>query len=205
VSHKAFKEALTVWCNQTGSQDLAYGSYIVQSKVNQCPMKSRGDISPHTLYYGHPPANSYSTVLGQAYGKAQTEFSLHLAKKFLGQVKEHLLDTMVPQDHIEEIIEVGDRLWHVCAEEDRTPMESEQMLFSTLLNLMGQDLGVTLEATPTFMLMEEERVEETQQEELVWHLETECFEDELYAFSDNAVTVGGSPVDDPMDRESKYE
>jgi hypothetical protein len=136
VSHKAFKEALAVWCNQTGSQDWAYGSYIVQNKVNQHPMRSRGNISPHTLYYGHPPANSYSTVLGQVYGKAQTEFSLHLVKKVLEQVKEHLPDTTAPQCHIEEIIEVGDWLWHVCAEEDRTPMESEQMLFSTLLNVM---------------------------------------------------------------------
>jgi len=136
VSHKAFKEALAVWCNQTGSQDWAYGSYIVQNKVNQHPTRSRGNISPHTLYYGHPPANSYSTVLGQANGEAQTKFGLCLAKKVLGQVKEHLSDTTVPQDNIEEIIEVGDQLWYVCAKEDRTPMESEQMLFSTLLNVM---------------------------------------------------------------------
>jgi len=164
VSHKAFQEALTVGCNQTGFQDWAYWSYIVQNKANQHPMRSRGNISPHTLYYGHLPANSYSTVLGQAYGTAQTEFGLIFAKKVSGQVKEHLPGTMVPQDHIEEIIEV----WHVCAEEDRTPMESEQMLISTLLNVMEQDFGVTLEATPTFMLMEEETVEEMQQEELVW-------------------------------------
>jgi len=51
VSHKAFKEALTVWCNETGSQDWVYGSYIVQNKVNQRPMRSRGNISPHTLNY----------------------------------------------------------------------------------------------------------------------------------------------------------
>jgi Flp pilus assembly secretin CpaC len=112
-----------------------------------------------------------------------------LAKKVLGQVKEHLSDTTVPQDNIEEIIEVGDQLWYVCAKEDRTPMESEQMLFSTLLNIMEQDFGVTLEVTPTLMLMEEETVEELQQEELFWHLETECFKDELYALSDNAVPV----------------
>jgi len=36
VSHKAFKEALTVWCNETGSQDWVYGSYIVgQSATNE--------------------------------------------------------------------------------------------------------------------------------------------------------------------------
>jgi len=85
VSHKAFKEALTVWCNKTGSQDRVYGSYIVQNKVNQHPMRSRANISPHTLYYGHPPANSYSTFVGQTYGKAEIEFGLRLTKKVLGQ------------------------------------------------------------------------------------------------------------------------
>jgi hypothetical protein len=113
VSHKAFKEALAVWCNETGSQDWVYGSYIVQNKVNQCPMRSRGNTSPHTLYYGHPPSNSYSTVLGQAYGKAETEFGLRLAKKFLGQVNTHHLDAVATQDHLVEIIELGDKrlLW----------------------------------------------------------------------------------------------
>ncbi len=53
-------------------------------------------------------------------------------------------------------------------------MESEQMLISTLLNVMEQDFGVTLEATPTFMLMEDETVEEMQQEELVRCSEMEC-------------------------------
>jgi len=164
-------------------------------------MRSRGNISPYTLYYGHLPANSYSTVLGQAYGTAQTEFGLIFAKKVSGQVKEHLPGTMVPQDHIEEIIEV----WHVCAEEDRTPMESEQMLISTLLNVMEQDFGVTLEATPTFMLMEEETVEEMQQEELVWWSDMEHYKDELCAMCVNAVAVGVSQVDNPMDQEGKYE
>jgi len=158
VLHKAFKEALTVWCNETGSQDWVYGSYIVQNKVIQCPMRSRGNISPHTLYYGHPPANCYSTILGQAYGKVETEFGLHLVKKVLGQVNTHLPDVLVPQDHLVEIIKLGDHVWDVCAKEDRTPMESEQMLYSTLLNVMKEDFGITLEPTPTFMLMEEETV-----------------------------------------------
>jgi hypothetical protein len=55
VSHKAFKEALTVWCNETGSQDWVYGSYIVQNKVNQRPMRSRGNISPPYSILWAPP------------------------------------------------------------------------------------------------------------------------------------------------------
>jgi hypothetical protein len=98
------------------------GSYIVQNQVNQWPMRNRGNISPHTLYYGHPPPNSHSTVLGKAYSKASTEFGLQLAKKVFGQVQCHLPNVTVPQDQIEEIIEVVDRVWHVCAEEDRSPL-----------------------------------------------------------------------------------
>jgi hypothetical protein len=136
-------------------------------------MRNQGNISPHTLYYGHPPANNYSIVLGKAYSKATTEFGLRLAKKALGQVQSHLPNIVVAKDHIEEIIEVGDGLWHFCAEEDRSPVESEQMLFSTLVNIMLDDFGVTIEPTPTHTLLEEETVEELQQEELVWRSEVE--------------------------------
>jgi hypothetical protein len=140
VSHKAFKEALTVWCNETGSQDWVYGSYIVQNKVNQHPMRSRGNISPHTLYYGHPPANSYSTVLGEAYGKAETEFGLRLAKKFLTQVNTHRPDAVVTQEHLVEIIKLGDRAWDVCAEEEKTPMDlwSQSRCFTPLCFLRSR-------------------------------------------------------------------
>jgi len=203
VSHKAFKEALTVWCNETGSKDWVYGSYIVQNKVNQRPMRSRGNISPHTLYYGHPPANSYSTILGQAYGKAETEFGLHLAKKVLGQVNTHLPDALVTQDHLFKIIELGDRVWDVCAKQEKTPMESEQMLYSTLLTVLKEDFGLTLEPTPTFMLMEEETVEEMMQEELVWYSEIERYKSDVYSLSDDTYAVGNAPVDNHQDRDGK--
>jgi len=178
VSHKAFKEALTVWCNETGSQDWVYGSYIVQNKVNQHPMRSQGNISPHTLYYGHPPANSYSTILGQAYGKAETEFGLRLAKKVLGQVNSHGPDALVTQDHLVKIIELGDCAWDVCAKEEKTP-------------------------APTFMLMEDETVEEMMQEELVWCSEMECYKSYEYSLSDEAYAVGGSPMEYQLDCDGK--
>jgi hypothetical protein len=205
VLHKAFKKALTVWCNETGSQDWVYVSYIVQNKVNQRPMRSRGNISPHTLYYGHPPANSYSTILGQAYGKAETEFGLHLAKKVLGQVNAHLPNALVTQDHLVEIIQLGDHVWDVCAKEEKTPMESEQMLYSTLLTVMKEDFGITLELTPTFMLMEEETVEEMMQEELVWRSEMERYKSDVYSLLDDVYAVSGPPVEHHQDCEGKYE
>jgi hypothetical protein len=166
-------------------------------------MRSRGNISPHTLYYGHPPANSYSTVLGKAYGKAETEFGLRLAKKFLNQVNTHRPDAVVKQEHLVEIIELGDRAWDVCAEEEKTPMESEQMLYSTLLLALKEDFGIILEETPTFTLMEDETVEEMMQEELVWHSEMERYTSDLYSLSDEAFAVGGAPRDDQPDHGGK--
>jgi hypothetical protein len=169
--------------------------------VNQRPMRSRGNISPHTLNYGHPPANSYSTILGQAYGKAETEFGLRLAKKFLGQVNTHRPDALVTQDHLVEIIELGDHAWDVCAEEEKTPMESKQMLYSTLLTVLKEVFGIILEPTPTFTLMEDETVEEMMQEELVWRSEMERHKSDVYSLSDEAYAVGGAPVEYLPDRD----
>jgi hypothetical protein len=166
-------------------------------------MRSRGNISPHTLYYGHRPANSYSTVLGKAYGKAETEFSLCLAKKFLNQVNTHHPDVVVTQEHLVEIIELGDRAWDVCTEEEKTPMESEQMLCSNFPFALKEDFGIILEKTPTFMHMEDETVEEMMQEELVWHSEMEHYTSDLYSLSDEAFAVGGAPRDDQPDRGGK--
>ncbi len=89
VSHKAFKEALVTWCNNTGSNDWVYGCFIVQNEVNHQPMRTHGNISPHTLYYGAAQNNSYSTVLGAAYSHTTTEFGLRLAKKVLMLLAEH--------------------------------------------------------------------------------------------------------------------
>jgi hypothetical protein len=126
-----------------------------------------------------------------------------LAKKVLGQVNTHLPDALVTQDHLVEIIELGDRVWDVCAKEEKTPMESEQMLYSTLLTLLKEDFGITLELTPTFTLMEEETVEEMMQEELVWLSEMERYKSDVYSLSDDAYAVGGAPMDYHQDRDGK--
>jgi len=106
-------------------------------------MRSRGNISPHTLYYGHRPANSYSTVLGKAYGKAETEFSLCLAKKFLNQVNTHHPDVVVTQEHLVEIIELGDRAWDVCTEEEKTPWSQSRCFAPISLLRSRRTLGLS--------------------------------------------------------------
>jgi hypothetical protein len=110
---------------------------------------------------------------------------------------------VVTQDHLVEIIELGDHAWDVCAKEEKTPMESEQMLYSTLLLALKDDFGIILEETPTYTLMEDETVEEMMQEELVWHSEMECYTSDLCYLSDEAFAVVGAPRDDQPDRGGK--
>jgi len=98
---------------------------------------------------------------------------------------------------------LGDRAWDVCAEEEKTPIESEQMLYFTLLTVLKEDFGIVLEPTPTFMLMEDETVEEMMQEELVWCSEMECYKSYEYSLSDEAYAVGGSPMEYQLDCDGK--
>jgi hypothetical protein len=83
-------------------------------------------------------------------------------------------------------------------------MESEQMLYSTLLLALKEDFGIILEDTPTFTLMEDESVEEMLQEEPMWRSEMERYQSDLYSLSDEAFAVGGAPIDDQPDCGGKF-
>jgi hypothetical protein len=128
-------------------------------------MRTHGNISPHTLYYGAASNNSYSIFLGAAYSKATTEFGLRLAKKVLTQLADHRPDVLVSQDQIEEFISVGDHLWNICSRDDTSPVESEQMLFAGVVDILKEDFAVELEATPYMTFIEEDTVGELHQEE----------------------------------------
>jgi hypothetical protein len=134
-------------------------------------MRTCGNISPHTLYYGAAPNNSYSTVLGAAYSKATTEFGLRLAKKVLTQLAEHRPDVLASQDQIALMISIGDHLWNICSRDSTSPVESEQMLFVGVRDILKEDFAVELEATPYMTFIEEDTVGELHQEELVWQEE----------------------------------
>jgi hypothetical protein len=84
----------------------------------------------------------------------------------LSQVNTHRPDAVTTQEHLVDIIELGDRAWDIGAEEEKTAMESEQMLYTTLLLALKEDFGIILEETPTFTLMDDETVEEMMQEAL---------------------------------------
>jgi hypothetical protein len=119
-------------------------------------MRYRGNISPHTLYYSQPPSYSYSSILVKAYLTAKNEFGLRLAKKVLTQVGLHLPNELAMQQQIEDLISVDSHLWDICAEEDTLPVDSEEMLFASVRNILQEDFGIEMEPTPSLALYEEE-------------------------------------------------
>lgn len=42
----------------------------------------------------------------------------------------HLPNELATQEQIEDIISMDDHLWDICAEEERTLVQSEQLLFA---------------------------------------------------------------------------
>jgi hypothetical protein len=119
-----------MWCDKTMSDDWVYGAYIVQMMSTK-DLRGTGYFPSYVIrYYGQPPPYSYSSLLGKAYSKAKTEFGLRLTKKVLTQVGIHLPNELATQEQIEDIISMDDHLWDICAEEERTLVQSEQLLFA---------------------------------------------------------------------------
>ena len=126
VSHKAFKAALVKWLDKKGTPDWVLGARIVQCEVNNCPMRSRGNISPHTIYYGKPPGVTYSATLGPAYKTAATEYGLRLAKRVLLQIKDMFPNMVITQEQVQSFIKSGDDIWEICKED--TDQDSTELL-----------------------------------------------------------------------------
>ena len=82
-------------------------------------------------------------------------------------------DVLASQQQIEEMISIGDHLWNICSRDDTPPVESEQMLFAGVRDILKEDFAVELEGTTTMTYFEEETIGELHQEELVWKEETE--------------------------------
>jgi hypothetical protein len=87
------------------------------------------------------------------------------------QLAEYRPNVLATQEQIEEIIRIGDHLWDICTREDTPPVESEQMLFAGVIDILKGDFGVEIEPAPSMTLYEEETIGELQQEELVWKAE----------------------------------
>jgi hypothetical protein len=112
-------------------------------------MRSRGNILPHTIYYGKPPGVTYSSTLGAAYKKAETEYGLRLAKRVLLQIKDMHLDMVIPQELVESFIWSGDEVWNVCREDsEQDSMELLNVAFYKCLDDAGILLSSQTEIRP---------------------------------------------------------
>jgi hypothetical protein len=58
------------------------------------------------------------------------------------EVRIHLPIERATQEQIEDKISVADHLWDICAEEEKTPVESEQLLLAGVRNFLHKDFDV---------------------------------------------------------------
>ena len=85
--------------------------YIVQCKVNNCPIRSHGDIKLYTMYYSKSNKSCYSATLGRCYKEAKTEYRLRLAKIVSDKIKKLDDSRIMTNEEVRYIIKCGDDLF----------------------------------------------------------------------------------------------
>ena len=78
------------------------------------------------------------------------------------------------------MIELGDEIWHRCAEEDLTPIQSEKALIDGVVKVLQEEYNYEEEDLEEFVgsqrYYDEDTIDEYQQEELVWQEEIETLD-----------------------------
>ena len=152
VSHRAFKAALVKWLDKKNTANWILGASVVQCEVNRYPMRSRGGLSPHTIYYGRAPTASYSAILGEAYKLATTEYGLRLAKRILLQVKKDKPDLIISQELVQRWITIGDDIWsNITEDNDDDPEEKLFEAFQAGVVEAGLNIDDGMELVPDEM------------------------------------------------------
>jgi hypothetical protein len=136
-SHGPYKYSLLAKLKENNSDDWVHYMHIVQCEINNRPVRSRGDLSPYSMYYSNPNKAGYFAVLGKAYKKAKTEYGLRLAKMVLDQVK--VLDNarVFSTSEVEFMIKTGDDLFQESSM-DREPVDKGDVLAKAALMLLRQ-------------------------------------------------------------------
>jgi hypothetical protein len=125
------------------------GTSVVQCEANRYPIRSRGGLSPHKIYYGWAPTASYSAVLGNAYKTTTTEYRLQLAKRILMQVKKDKPDIIISTELVEHWIRIGDEIWSNTLEDtDDDPEENLLQAFHAGVIEAGLNLDDGMELVP---------------------------------------------------------
>ena len=117
-SHGPFKRALAQALTDADSDNWVFHMFPVQCAINNRPVRSRNDLSPYTMYYSRPNRSSYSSIFGQAYKEATSEYGLRLAKMFLKKLKALDPRRVLSQNEVRFLIRQGDVLFDNVATRD---------------------------------------------------------------------------------------
>ena len=93
------------------TEDWVHWMHVVQCEVNNRPSRSRGYLTPYSLYFNQTNTLSYADSLGPVHKEAKTEYGLRLAKMVLDKVKELVPARVMSTDEVRYLIRTGDTLF----------------------------------------------------------------------------------------------
>jgi hypothetical protein len=73
-------------------------------------MKSRGNLTPYSLYFGSPNKTNYGAFFGPSYKLAKTEYGLCVPKMVLIHLENLATNRIMSQRDVEGLIRTGDEL-----------------------------------------------------------------------------------------------
>jgi len=114
-SHGPFKKALRQLLKEHNTEDWVPHIYSAQSAVNNRAMKSRGNLTPYSLYFGSPNTSNYGAILGPSYKLAKMEYGLRVTKMVLVRLKKLVPDKVMSQRDVEGLIRTGDELFEAVS------------------------------------------------------------------------------------------
>jgi hypothetical protein len=110
-SHAPYKKAILAKMKERQTEDWVHWMHVVQCEVNNRPSRSRGYLTPYSLYFNQTNTLSYADSLGPVHKEAKTEYGLRLAKMVLDKVKELVPARVMSTDEVRYLIRTGDTLF----------------------------------------------------------------------------------------------
>jgi hypothetical protein len=141
-SHGPFKKALRQLLKEHDTEDWVPHIYSAQSAVNNRAMKSRGNLTPYSLYFGSPNTSNYGAILGPSYKLAKTEYGLRVPKMVLIRLKKHVPDRVMSQRDVEGLVRSGDELFEtVSRRNQQLDWKDVKRLVAQALRRYGVEIG----------------------------------------------------------------
>jgi hypothetical protein len=136
-SHGPYKKALLAKLKEHNIDNWVDHMYIVQCEVNNCPIRSHGDIKLYTMYYSKTNKSCYSATLGRCYKEAKTEYELRLAKIVLDKIKELDDSRIMTNEEVSYIIKCGDDLFLQTSLDKENRECDKVMLHKAAIEILG--------------------------------------------------------------------